>query len=58
MPRRQSLGFSVFPFLGGHLLEQAGLRAVFGFSTGLVVLMLLLAWLLLDEPDATRRHDQ
>jgi DHA1 family multidrug resistance protein-like MFS transporter len=46
----QSLGFSVFPFLGGHLVEGVGLRAVFLFSTVLLGLMLLSVWVLVEEP--------
>jgi DHA1 family multidrug resistance protein-like MFS transporter len=46
----QSLGFSVFPFIGGHLVEGVGLRSVFVLSAAMLTLMLLTVWLLVEEP--------
>lgn len=45
----QSLAFSVFPFIGGHVLEAAGFRAVFAFSTVSFVVMLAAVWRLMHD---------
>ncbi len=45
----QSLGFSVFPFLGGHIVQWLGLRAVFLFSAALLAGTLVAAWRLIHD---------